>query len=65
MHNLSISIKEHIETSYWLNLLKDSNYIDEEQFKVLSGKCLEVTRILNSIILITKQRYFKDTKSYS
>ena len=30
IHKLSIAVKESRETSYWLNLLKDSNFIDQE-----------------------------------
>jgi four helix bundle protein len=32
IHKLSIAVKEARETSYWLNLLKDSSYIDQELF---------------------------------
>lgn len=32
IHKLSIACKEAKETSYWLNLLKDSNYLTLEQF---------------------------------
>ena len=28
IHKLSIAVKESRETSYWLNLLKDSNFIE-------------------------------------
>jgi len=59
IHKLGISVKEARETSYWLNLLKDSDYINDEQFKNLNSNCDEVIRILNSIILTTKERYFK------
>ena len=58
IHKLGISVKEARETSYWLNLLKDSNYISEEQFNGLNRNCDELIRILNSIILTTKERYF-------
>ncbi|CAN5200192.1 four helix bundle protein [soil metagenome] len=58
IHNLSISQKETRETSYWLNLLKDSNYINIEKFDILITNCNELTRILNSIIHTTNQRYF-------
>ena len=58
IHKLSIALKEARETSYWLNLLTDSNYISNETFKSLNEKCEELIRILNSIILTTKQRYF-------
>ena len=60
IHKLGISVKEARETSYWLNLLKDSNYISSEQFNSLLANCDELIRILNSIILTTKERYFKN-----
>lgn len=33
VHNLSIALKEAKETEYWLNLLKDSNYISQKKLK--------------------------------
>lgn len=57
IHKLSISLKEARETSYWLNLLKDSNYIDLTVFQKLNKNCNELIKILNSIILTTKKRY--------
>jgi len=62
VHKLSISLKETRETIYWLNLLKDSNYINQEYFINLSTKSKELMKILSSIILTIKQKYFK-TKS--
>lgn len=59
IHKLGIGVKEARETSYWLNLLKDSDYMNNEQFKILNDNCDELVRILNSIILTTKERYFK------
>ena len=35
IHKLAIAVKESKETSYWLNLLKDSNFISQEQFSSL------------------------------
>lgn len=59
VHKLNIAVKEARETSYWLNLLKDSEYINNGQFKDLHSDCVEGIKILNSIILTTKERYFK------
>lgn len=59
IHKLGIAGTEVRETSYWLNLLKDSDYITEENFIQLNKDCEELARILNSIILTTKERYFK------
>jgi four helix bundle protein len=61
VHKLGIAVKEARETSYWLNLLKDSGYITKENFKRLNSLCDEITRILNSIILTTKERYFTNS----
>ena len=59
IHKLGIAVKEARETSYWLNLLKDSDYLPVDEFNRLNNLCDELIRILNSIILTTKERYFK------
>jgi four helix bundle protein len=61
IHKLGIAVKEARETSYWLNLLKDSGYITKEEFNKLNSSCDEIIRILNSIILTTKERYFSNS----
>lgn len=61
IHKLSISLKEARETAYWLNLLKDSDYISMSDFNTLIAKCDEVIKILSSIILATKEKYFNKT----
>ncbi|MEO8769026.1 MAG: four helix bundle protein [Ferruginibacter sp.] len=59
VHKLGIAQKEIKETSYWLNLLLDSEYISKERFTELIKLCDELYRILTAIILTTKQRYLK------
>ncbi len=58
IHKLSVALKEANERQYWLNLLIDSDYISFESFKTINERCEELIRILNSIIITTKQRYF-------
>lgn len=58
IHKLGIAVKEARETLYWLCLLLDSDFIQKEQFDVLSSSCNSLIKNLNSIILTTKQRYF-------
>src|SRR5688572_14127924 len=65
VHKLGISLKEAQETLYWLNLLKDSNYITEKLFNQLNEDCTEIIRILNSIILTTQERYLNKKHSHS
>jgi four helix bundle protein len=65
INKLGIAVKEANETSYWLNLLKDSGYIIEDQFNKLNTGCEELKRILNSIILTTKERYLSNTNIHN
>lgn len=60
VHKLGIALKEARETSYWLNLLKDSSYLPLANFNTLIITCNEIVKILNSIFLTTKQRYFSN-----
>lgn len=63
IHKLSISLKEARETLYWLNLLHDSDYLKQEIFQKLNKDCSELIKIINSIILTTKERYLKNGNS--
>lgn len=62
VHKLGVALKEARETSYWLNLLKDSDYIENDLFASLIPNCNEIIKILNSIILTTKEKYFSNTQ---
>jgi len=46
---MSISYKESRESHYWLRILHDSNYIDENAFQALIRDCDELIKILSSI----------------
>ncbi len=59
VHKLSIALKEARETLYWLRLLYDSEYLENEIFINLKEKCHEINKILSSIIITTKEKYFK------
>jgi len=54
---MNIALKEANETEYWLLLLKDSNYIDEKSFESIHNDCVEVIKLLISIIKTTKENY--------
>ena len=43
---LEIALKEASETGYWLDLLRKTNYIDEENYKSLSSKCTSLRIML-------------------
>jgi four helix bundle protein len=52
---MSIALKEANETDYWLNLLKDTNYLNEKMFDSFSNDCLELIKILVATVKTTKQ----------
>ena len=45
---LQIALKEANETGYWLELAYRTNYIDENQYKILSDKCATLRVMLVS-----------------
>jgi len=52
---LDIALKEAVETEYWLNLLRDSEYLTSEQTESLLTDCRELIRILTAAIKTTKR----------
>ena len=59
IHKLAIAQKEANETDYWIELLFQSGYLDEIQFKSIKSDIIEINKILASIIISTKQRIGK------
>ena len=54
IHKLNIAAKEARETSYWLRLLRDNDYLSEAAFESIHAHNTEITKILSSILLTTK-----------
>ncbi|MDR1879334.1 MAG: four helix bundle protein [Tannerellaceae bacterium] len=59
IHKLSIALKEASETQYWLELLKDSEFIDEKVFISINEDCLELIKLLTSSIKTCKRNLVK------
>ena len=55
INKLSIALKECNETLYWLNILKDTEYLQEMEFESMNTDCREVLALLISSIKTTKQ----------
>lgn len=53
---LQISLKEASETEYWLELIFRSEYLTKEQYDSINTNCLELIKILTSIIKTTKNK---------
>ena len=55
INKLSIALKECNETLYWLNILKDTEYVNEKEFESMNAGCQELLALLISSIKTTKQ----------
>ena len=53
---LEIALKEASETGYWLELLHRTNYIDSQQYKILSDKCATLRVMLVSSCKTAKSK---------
>ncbi len=57
IHKLSIALKEAHETEYWLQLLKETDFISESMFESLNYNIDEILSLLVSIIKTTKENH--------
>ena len=55
INKLSVALKECNETLYWLNILKDTEYLQEKEYESMNTDCREVLALLISSIKTTKQ----------
>ncbi len=54
INKMNIALKEANETEYWLMLLKDSKYIDENSFNSIHPESVELIKLLASIVKSSK-----------
>ncbi|MBO5252186.1 MAG: four helix bundle protein [Bacteroidaceae bacterium] len=50
LDKMNIALKEANETEYWLSLLKDTNYIEMNQYESIDKDCKELVALLVSIV---------------
>jgi four helix bundle protein len=53
-HKMAIAQKEINETIYWLELLKETNYLTKKQFESIHSNALEIISLITIIIKTTK-----------
>ncbi|MBP7809432.1 MAG: four helix bundle protein [Bacteroidia bacterium] len=59
IHKLAIAQKECDETIYWLELMKETDYLSETDFNKLKNESTELLKMLRSSIMTTKQKIYK------
>jgi four helix bundle protein len=63
IHKLTISLKEANETEYWINILKDSSYIDIILFENLLDDCKQLLKLLITSIKTAKNNEKRTTNN--
>ena len=59
MSKINIALKEANETKFWLRLLKECDYIQENRYEILKNDCEQIIKILVSIVDKVKKRIKK------
>ena len=59
-HKMSIAQKEINEAIYWLELLKETNYLTDEQFDSMNNDAVGIIKLITAIIKTTKSNLTKD-----
>ena len=62
INKFNVALKEANETYYWLNILRDTEYLDEEQYNSISKDCSELIAILVSSIKTLKNKMNESKK---
>lgn len=62
INKLNIALKEAHETEYWLRLLYETNYLLSNEYGSILNDCVEVIKILTSIIKTTKSKPDNDSR---
>lgn len=55
LNKMNIALKEANESEYWLELLRDSGYLNETDSKSIINDCNEILKLLISIVKTTKE----------
>lgn len=56
VHKMSIAQKEINETIYWLELLKETDYLADDEFNNLNEDAIEIIKLLTTIIKTSKNK---------
>ncbi len=56
LFKLEISYKETRETIYWLKLLKETDFINQDEFESIHKEAEEICKILAKIIITLKNK---------
>lgn len=63
IHKLGIAQKECDETIYWLDLLKETDYLTIKEHESVTSDSIEILKMLKSAIITSKENIAKSTNN--
>jgi four helix bundle protein len=54
LSKMNIALKEATESEYWIDLLKETNYLNGQEFQSIISDCGEINKLLTSIVKTSK-----------
>lgn len=58
-HEMSIALQKANRTKYWLNVLHDGRFLNDEDYQTVYAECAEIRRILGKIVKTARSsQYF-------
>ena len=61
-HKMAIAQKEINESIYWLELLKETEYLNQDEFDSLNSDAVEIIKLVTSIIKTTQSKLIVNGK---
>ena len=52
---MNIALKEASETDFWLEIFTETDYLTKEEYASINGDCVEIIKILTSILNTSKK----------
>lgn len=52
---MSIALKEAAETKYWIELLRETEYLREEEYRSMKADCVEMIKMLTAVVKRSKE----------
>jgi four helix bundle protein len=53
-HKMGVAQKEINETIYWLELLKETDYLTQDQFESINAEAVEIIKLITAILKTAK-----------
>jgi four helix bundle protein len=56
LSKFNIALKEANETLYWIDLLHDTDFLEDKEYELINVDCIELKKLLTSIVKTTRSK---------